>query len=102
MPELELRAIPLEQTRALRREVLRPYLTVEQLAEHEPDDAAAYGAFDGDELIAVGLVGPEGEPGDWRVRGMATMPRRGAGEPEPGSCKRSCNTRAPRRHAPLV
>ncbi len=82
MPELELRAIPLEQTRALRREVLRPYLTVEELAEHEPDDAVAYGAFDGDELIAVGLVGPEGEPGDWRVRGMATRPEargRGAG-----------------------
>jgi GNAT superfamily N-acetyltransferase len=82
MPELELRAIPLAQTRALRRDVLRPYLTVEQLAEHEPEDAVAYGAFDGNELIAVGLVGPEGEPGDWRVRGMATKPDgrgRGAG-----------------------
>lgn len=82
MPELELRAIPLAQTRPLRRDVLRPYLTVEQLAEHEPDEAVAYGAFDGEEMIAVGLVGPEGGPGDWRVRGMATKPDargRGAG-----------------------
>ena len=82
MPDLELRAIPLAQTRALRRDVLRPYLTVEELAEHEPNDAVAYGAFDGDELIAVGLVGPEGGPGLWRVRGMATKPEargRGAG-----------------------
>jgi GNAT superfamily N-acetyltransferase len=82
MPELELRAIPLAQTRALRRDVLRPYLTVEELAEHEPGDAVAYGAFDSDELIAVGLVGPEGGPGAWRVRGMATKPGargRGAG-----------------------
>lgn len=82
MPDLELHAIPLAHTRALRRDVLRPYLTVEQLAEHEPNDAVAYGAFNGDELVAVGLVGPEGEPGDWRVRGMATKPEargRGAG-----------------------
>lgn len=30
----------------------------------------------------MGLIGPEGDPGWWRVRGMATMPtarRRGAG-----------------------
>ncbi len=82
MPELELRAIPLAQTRTLRRDVLRPYLTVDELAEHEPNDAVAYGVFEGDELIAVGLVGPEGDPGDWRVRGMATEPEargRGAG-----------------------
>lgn len=40
------------------------------------------GAFAGDELVAVGLIGPEGEPGAWRVRGMATSPTargRGAG-----------------------
>jgi GNAT superfamily N-acetyltransferase len=33
-------------------------------------------------MVAVGLVGPDGEPGDWRVRGMATAPHargRGAG-----------------------
>lgn len=75
--------ISLAQTRELRREVLRPYMTVDELATHEPDGAVAFGAFAPDEvLVAVGLVGPEGEPGDWRVRGMATVPGargRGAG-----------------------
>ena len=45
-------------------------------------DSVAFGAFDGDDLVAVGLVGPEGEPGAWRIRGMATAPQargRGAG-----------------------
>jgi len=82
VPQLDLRSLPLAQTRALRRDVLRPYMPVEELASHEPTDAVAFGAFDGGELVAVGLVGPEGEPGDWRVRGMATKPEargRGAG-----------------------
>lgn len=83
MPSLDLRSIPLAQTRPLRRDVLRPYMTVDELAEHEPGDAVAFGAFSAGELVAVGLVGPEGEEhGDWRVRGMATAPHargRGAG-----------------------
>ncbi len=52
------------------------------MAESEPKDALALGAYEGEALIAVGLVGPEGEPGQWRVRGMATDPPargRGAG-----------------------
>jgi ribosomal protein S18 acetylase RimI-like enzyme len=52
--------------------VLRPYQSLEEMAESEPADAFAVGAFDGDELVGVGLVGPEGDPGGWRVRGMAT------------------------------
>ena len=51
------------------------------MAESEPPDAFAVGAFEGD-LIAVGLIGPDGDPGWWRVRGMATAPearRAGAG-----------------------
>lgn len=82
MAAFDLRPIPLEETRALRREVLRPYMSLEELAVHEPAGAVAFGAFDGEELVAVGLVGSEGEPGDWRVRGMATRPDargRGAG-----------------------
>jgi GNAT superfamily N-acetyltransferase len=50
--------------------------------ESEPPSAFAVGAFEHDELVAVGLIGPEGEPGAWRVRGMATAPAargRGAG-----------------------
>ena len=74
--------MPLAETRALRREVLRPHSALEELASHEPAGAVAFGAFHGSELVATGLVGPDGEPGDWRVRGMATAPHargRGAG-----------------------
>jgi GNAT superfamily N-acetyltransferase len=55
---------------------------VADLASHEPPEAFAVGAFEADRLVAVGLIGPEGEPGEWRVRGMATLPEmrgRGAG-----------------------
>ncbi len=83
MLQIHVREIPLAETRALRREVLRPHSSLEDLASHEPSGSIAFGAFDGDELLAVGLVGPDGEaPGDWRVRGMATRPHargRGAG-----------------------
>jgi uncharacterized protein (TIGR02453 family) len=77
-----VRPVPLEQTRALRQVVLRPHQTVDELASHEPAGALAFGSFDGDELVAVGLIGPEGDPGAWRIRGMATAPQargRGAG-----------------------
>ncbi len=72
MTEIEVRPIPLAETRALRQQVLRPHQPIEELAGHEPVGAVAFGAFDHDELVAVGLIGPDGEPGDWRVRGMAT------------------------------
>jgi GNAT superfamily N-acetyltransferase len=67
-----VRPVPLAQTRQLRRDVLRPHETLEQIAELEPDSAFAIGAFDGDELIAAGFIAPDGEVGAWRVRGMAT------------------------------
>ena len=82
MSELTVRPVSVAQTRSLRQTVLRPHQTLEALAEHEPSDAFAVGAFAGEELIAVGLIGREREPGVWRVRGMATAPRlrgRGAG-----------------------
>ena len=62
--------MPLAQTRPLRQAVLRPHQTIEELAAHEPADAFAVGAFDDDRLVAVGLVGPGGDPGVWRVRGI--------------------------------
>jgi ribosomal protein S18 acetylase RimI-like enzyme len=70
------------ETRALRQQVLRPHQTVAELVSHEPPASFAVGAFEADELVAVGLVGPEGDPGEWRIRGMATRPEfrgRGAG-----------------------
>jgi GNAT superfamily N-acetyltransferase len=80
MTQICVRPIPLPATRALRHRVLRPHQPIEDLAGHEPAGAVAFGAFAGDELVAVGLVGPDGEPGDWRVRGMATAPHaRGKG-----------------------
>lgn len=82
MESFEVHPVPLAETRPLRQQVLRPHQTVDELAADEPTGAVAFGAFEGSELVAVGLVGPDGEPGDWRVRGMATAPRargRGAG-----------------------
>jgi ribosomal protein S18 acetylase RimI-like enzyme len=69
-----VRAVSLERTRPLRQAVLRPHEAVADQASSEPDDAFAVGAFDGDELLAVGLIAPDGEPGGWRIRGMATAP----------------------------
>ena len=111
MPPLDLRLIPLAETRALRRDVLRPYMTVDELAEHEPGEAVAFGVYQGDELVAVGLVGPDGdELGDWRIRGMATAPHargRGAGTKvlqalvehaiSHGATRLWCNARTPAR-----
>jgi ribosomal protein S18 acetylase RimI-like enzyme len=80
--ELAARPIPVADTRPLRRAVLRPHLRLEEMDGSEAADAVAYGVHLNGALIAVGLVGPEGEPGDWRVRGMATAPEargRGAG-----------------------
>lgn len=77
-----IRPVSVEATRALRRAVLRPHQTLGEMAESEPRDAFGVGAFEDGELIAVGLIGPEGQPGEWRVRGMATAPHargRGAG-----------------------
>jgi ribosomal protein S18 acetylase RimI-like enzyme len=57
-------------------------MTEQELASHEPPGAFAAGVFEAGRLISVGLIGPEGEPGEWRVRGMATDPDfrgRGAG-----------------------
>lgn len=77
---LDVRPVALEETRALRQAVLRPHQAIEELAESEPAAAFAVGAFEAGELLAVGLIGPEGEPGSWRVRGMAaSAPARGRG-----------------------
>jgi GNAT superfamily N-acetyltransferase len=75
-----VRPIPVADTRPLRQAILRPHQTVEELASHEPPGAFAVGAFEEDELVAVGFIAPVGKPGGWRVRGMATAaPQRGRG-----------------------
>jgi GNAT superfamily N-acetyltransferase len=78
----EVRAVDPALTRPLRQRVLRPHESLEELASHEPPGVHAVGAFEGAEMVACGFVCPDGEPGDWRVRGMATKPAfrgRGAG-----------------------
>jgi GNAT superfamily N-acetyltransferase len=67
-----VRAVPIAHTRELRQLILRPHETLEQLAADEPPDGFALGAFDGDQLVAVGFVAADGPPGSWRVRAMAT------------------------------
>jgi GNAT superfamily N-acetyltransferase len=78
----DVRPVEPALTRPLRQRVLRPHESLEELASHEPPGVHAVAAFAGEELIAVGFVCPDGEPGEWRVRGMATAPEyrgRGAG-----------------------
>ena len=84
MPAITVRSVPVAQTRGLRRAILRPHQSIQEMLDTEPEGAHAVGAFDGQELIATGLIGPDPKrgPGSWRVRGMATEPRarcRGAG-----------------------
>jgi GNAT superfamily N-acetyltransferase len=110
MQDFVIREIPMPHTRALRKRVLRPHQTFAELAEHEPADGFAVGAYYGKELIAVGFVAPDGTPGSWRVRGMATTPEhrgRGAGTAvlaalvthaaKQGAGRIWCNARVPAR-----
>jgi GNAT superfamily N-acetyltransferase len=78
--DLIVRPVDLAETRPLRQSVLRPNLALAELARHEPPGAFAAGGFIQRELVAVGLIGREGPPGSWRLRGMATAPgKRGCG-----------------------
>ena len=108
MPDFVADQIPIAATRPLRHEILRPHQTLAELAEHEPADAFAVGVFAGGELISVGFAAPDGNPGSWRVRGMATAPAargRGAGTAvldalvtharERGATRVWCNARTP-------
>jgi ribosomal protein S18 acetylase RimI-like enzyme len=67
------REITLAETRPLRHAVLRPHEAIEALAAEEPSGAFAVGVLAGGALVAVGFVAPDGEPGGWRIRGMATV-----------------------------
>jgi GNAT superfamily N-acetyltransferase len=77
----EIRAVDPALTRPLRQRVLRPHESLEELASHEPPGVHAVAAFtQSGELVAAGFVCPDGGPGEWRVRGMATEPHhRGQG-----------------------
>jgi ribosomal protein S18 acetylase RimI-like enzyme len=82
MSDHRVTPISLARSRALRQAVLRPHEPLEQMVSSETADTVALGAFAGEELVAVGMIAPDGEPGGWRIRGMATAPQargRGAG-----------------------
>ncbi|HET8535786.1 MAG TPA: GNAT family N-acetyltransferase [Solirubrobacteraceae bacterium] len=104
-----IRAVDPAATRPLRQRVLRPHESLEELASHEPPGVHAIAAFiDTGELVAAGFVCPDGGPGAWRVRGMATDPQhrgQGAGAQildrlvehaiQQGATRVWCNARTP-------
>jgi ribosomal protein S18 acetylase RimI-like enzyme len=74
----EIRVVWAADTAPLRQQVLRPYLTVEQVVE-ESDDAPSIAVYDGERVVACASVREEPMPddpraGDWRLRGMASAP----------------------------
>jgi hypothetical protein len=79
--------VAVEVLRPLRQKVLRPHQPVEEMV-FAGDDAPGTGHFaayrEDDQVIGIASITPEGhprdpEPGDWRVRGMATDPELGRG-----------------------
>ena len=111
MSPIVAREVRIAETRPLRKAILRPNDSDEELASHESPAAFAVGAFDETELVGVGFVAPEGGPGAWRIRGMATKPEvrgRGAGRAvldaltehaiRHGATRIWCNARTPAVH----
>lgn len=72
MSDLVVREVSPAATRPLRQAILRPHQQIQEMAADEAPGAFAIGVFSAEELIAVGLIAPDAEPGSWRVRGMAT------------------------------
>lgn len=85
-----------EAVRPLRQRVLRPHQTVAEQVYAGDDDprAAHFAAFAGDaadaEPVGIATITPEGGPGAFRVRGMATDPDRGRGTGAGGALLMAC------------
>lgn len=83
-----------EIVRPLRQRVLRPHQTVAEQVFAGDDDprAAHFAAFadDGHNPIGIASITPEGGPGAFRVRGMATDPQRGRGTGAGGALLVAC------------
>ena len=77
-----VRPLSVAESRELRRDVLRPHESLEQVAAGEAPNLYCVGAFAGDSLVGVGMITQDDPEDGWRVRGMATTPAwrgRGAG-----------------------
>jgi predicted GNAT family N-acyltransferase len=82
-----------EVVRPLRQRVLRPHQTVaEQVFAGDDDPRAAHFAAYDDDGVVIGIASmtPEGGPGAFRVRGMATDPERGRGTGAGGALLMAC------------
>jgi predicted GNAT family N-acyltransferase len=71
-PAYVIRAVSAAETRLLRKEVLRPHQTLDEVsfAGDEVPGAAHFGAFVNEQMVATATVHPEDD--QWRLRGMAT------------------------------
>lgn len=86
MPELDytIQRVPIERTFALRKAVLRPYLSADEPYscpdDHLPETVALGAITADDRVIGVARISPEPPPFDaahersWRLRGMASSP----------------------------
>jgi ribosomal protein S18 acetylase RimI-like enzyme len=82
MTDITVRRISAEQTHPLRRAVLRPYQSPDQLVYPGDDapDTLHLGAYLDSEIVGVVSVYREPPPGEadegaWRLRGMAIIPK---------------------------
>jgi GNAT superfamily N-acetyltransferase len=102
-----LEAVAAERVRPLRAAVLRPGQAPGRLvyAGDEASDTLHLAALDGPAIVGIASVMRDGHPcerreGDWRVRGMATDPRRrraGVGQALLAGCERHARRHGGRR-----
>ncbi|HET6506780.1 MAG TPA: GNAT family N-acetyltransferase [Baekduia sp.] len=96
MTAARVRRVDPEVVRPLRQRVLRPHQTIEEQVFAGDDDprAAHFAAYpdddDAEHAIGIASITPEGGPGAFRVRGMATDPERGRGTGAGGALLLAC------------
>jgi GNAT superfamily N-acetyltransferase len=83
-PIYSVQRVPVERTFALRKAVLRPYLSADEPYvcpdDHLPETVALGALTSDDQVIGVARITPEPPPFDaphargWRLRGMAARP----------------------------
>jgi GNAT superfamily N-acetyltransferase len=104
---VEIVPVTAAATRPLRRAILRPHQAEHELVYPGDDDPQAFHAtaVAAGEVVGVASVAPEAHssdprPGDWRLRGMATVPAvrgTGAGQALLDACVAAAGARGARR-----